>query len=471
MSGSEPARICPQPHRLPQVSGARARDLPRSYPQPHRLPQMSGTASGFIMPPSCTSTARSASKPRGPQGRRPLRPARVRRRLDRYVPVQNRQAFGFLDAVVADGGLRYHTNAPWGRARRFSCSPNSPNPSGSRTPTTSWTSTSCSEPHAARRRCGSSSPRSASSARTRSRSPSGKGEVKGVSVLHKGNLEGKIREAQEVLGLALRLPRRCGRRHRPPGRPFPDIGPARRLLPGAVPRPAGGQGQRPRLEDPLRLAAAVRGGRRARPARRARAPPGPPTMPSPSTWTTPHGPGMRRPRLRQPPPRLHLVRRRGPTEGQIDRRGCGHETSWESVAAPPDFWFSHPRRGPVRKHFQKVEPTEPELRRFFAQSPLRTHLTVPTSLPLPSPPLALGIGHVALLLASGHLDGLVQFDDRFPRLVVRGTARKHSFVSDVSETDKLDGSVTTRTTISERIDLPAVRPGCCSPTTTPSTPW
>src|SRR4051794_6541888 len=26
-----------------------------------------------------------------------------------YVPVQNFQAFGFLDAVVADGGLRYHT--------------------------------------------------------------------------------------------------------------------------------------------------------------------------------------------------------------------------------------------------------------------------------------------------------------------------------------------------------------------------
>src|SRR6478609_3032985 len=28
---------------------------------------------------------------------------------DRYCVVQNRQAFGFLDAVVADGGLRYHT--------------------------------------------------------------------------------------------------------------------------------------------------------------------------------------------------------------------------------------------------------------------------------------------------------------------------------------------------------------------------
>jgi hypothetical protein len=26
-----------------------------------------------------------------------------------YVPVQNRQAFAFLDAIVADGSLRYHT--------------------------------------------------------------------------------------------------------------------------------------------------------------------------------------------------------------------------------------------------------------------------------------------------------------------------------------------------------------------------
>ena len=79
---------------------------------------MSGTASGFIMPPSCTSTARSASKPRGPQGRRPLRPARGLGVVsDQYVPVQNRQAFGFLDAVVADGGLRYHTAELPGKGR------------------------------------------------------------------------------------------------------------------------------------------------------------------------------------------------------------------------------------------------------------------------------------------------------------------------------------------------------------------
>jgi len=38
---------------------------------------------------------------------------------DRYAPVQNRQAFGFLDAVVADGGLRYHfAGVAYGRNRR-----------------------------------------------------------------------------------------------------------------------------------------------------------------------------------------------------------------------------------------------------------------------------------------------------------------------------------------------------------------
>jgi hypothetical protein len=125
--------------------------------------------------------------------------------------------------------------------------------------------------------------------------------------------------------------------------------------------------------------------------------------------------------------------------------------SWESVQAQDGFIYQIPPRfGP--RVFQKVEPTESELQRMLANSPLRLHLTTPPTTPLPSPPLALGIGHVALLLASGHLDGVVQPEGRPPH-VVRGTSRKREFVASVSDTLNPDGSTTKRTTISERIEL------------------
>lgn len=125
--------------------------------------------------------------------------------------------------------------------------------------------------------------------------------------------------------------------------------------------------------------------------------------------------------------------------------------AWDSVQAPKGFRYKIPSStGP--RWFQKIQPTEPELERMLAGSPLRSHLVSPPKVQVPSPPLPLGIGHVALLLASGHLDGVVHPPGNPPH-VVRGTSRKHSFISDVSDTENQDGSTTTRTTISERIEL------------------
>ncbi len=134
-----------------------------------------------------------------------------------------------------------------------------------------------------------------------------------------------------------------------------------------------------------------------------------------------------------------------------ERPGSDAERSWPAIQAPRGFVYSIPP-GSGPRLFQKAEPTEPELQRLLAQSPLRSHLTVPPATSLPTPPLALGIGHVALLLASGHLDGVIQQSGQSPQ-VVRGTSRKRSFVADVTETSNPDGTVTTRTTIAERIDL------------------
>ena len=103
------------------------------------------------------------------------------------------------------------------------------------------------------------------------------------------------------------------------------------------------------------------------------------------------------------------------------------------------------------KTFRKSEPTDTELARLVAQSPLRFHIERPADKAghRPRPPMSPGIGHRAMLLASGHIDGLICPADEPPH-VIRGTAAKDSYVasSDTSEDD--NGNVTTRTVISER---------------------
>jgi Uncharacterised methyltransferase family (DUF6094) len=107
-------------------------------------------------------------------------------------------------------------------------------------------------------------------------------------------------------------------------------------------------------------------------------------------------------------------------------------------------------RGPRR--FEKVEFTERELAQALLSSPLRRLLEPPPEPPLAEPPLPLAHGHIALLLASGKLDGIVRPKNEPPH-VVRGTARKVEYLSNQSKEEGNDGAVITKTTYSEKIVL------------------
>ena len=103
------------------------------------------------------------------------------------------------------------------------------------------------------------------------------------------------------------------------------------------------------------------------------------------------------------------------------------------------------------RQFRKVEPTDSELSRMVAQSPLRFHLQPPTDRVKHRlrPPLSPGAGHRAMLLASGHIDGLICPAGEPPH-VIRGTAAKDKYVASCDENVDEDGSITTRTVVSER---------------------
>jgi len=109
-----------------------------------------------------------------------------------------------------------------------------------------------------------------------------------------------------------------------------------------------------------------------------------------------------------------------------------------------------PAPGPGTR-WAKTSLTDTELIRALDNSPLRKRLEPPADKPLPRPPLALGAGHLALLLASGHLDGLVKPENE-PGHVVRGIAMKVPEITD-EETVEDKNTVTTKTVISEKILL------------------
>lgn len=125
---------------------------------------------------------------------------------DRYVPVQNRQAFGFLDAVVAEGGLRYHTAGALGRGEKIfllAKLPESIRVKNSDDLVDKYLLLSNAHDGSAALRVFFTPIRVVCQNTLNLAERRGQGQ--GVSILHKGNLEAKIREAQRVLGLAQRF--------------------------------------------------------------------------------------------------------------------------------------------------------------------------------------------------------------------------------------------------------------------------
>lgn len=93
----------------------------------------------------------------------------------------------------------------------------------------------------------------------------------------------------------------------------------------------------------------------------------------------------------------------------------------------------------------------PDLQSALAASPLNAMLQPRPAAERPRPPLALGPGHLALLLAAGQLNGVVRGPDGSPH-VVRGTATKvEELVSE--ETEQEGKSLVTRRKFTERIKL------------------
>lgn len=123
-----------------------------------------------------------------------------------YVPVQNFQAFGFLDAIVADGGLRYHTAGALGKGEKIwmlAKLPGHIQVKNSADIVDKFLLLSNSHDGSAALRVYFTPIRvvcqnTLALAERRSHG-------QGVSILHKGDLETKIKEAQQVLGFATRF--------------------------------------------------------------------------------------------------------------------------------------------------------------------------------------------------------------------------------------------------------------------------
>jgi phage/plasmid-like protein (TIGR03299 family) len=123
-----------------------------------------------------------------------------------YVPIQNRHCFNFLDAVVADGGLRYHTAGALGRGERvwlLAKLPDHIRVRGTDDIVDRYLLLSNAHDGTASLRCFFTPVRVVCANTLTLAHNNGRSE--GIAIRHVGDLAVKVRQAQEVLGLARRF--------------------------------------------------------------------------------------------------------------------------------------------------------------------------------------------------------------------------------------------------------------------------
>jgi phage/plasmid-like protein (TIGR03299 family) len=123
-----------------------------------------------------------------------------------YQPIQNRQCFGFLDAVVADGRLRYHTAGALGQGERIwmlAKVPGEIRVKDSDDVTEKYLLLSNSHDGSSALRVYFTAIRVVCANTLGLAERRGRGQ--GVSIAHKGDLAAKVSAAQEILGFAKRF--------------------------------------------------------------------------------------------------------------------------------------------------------------------------------------------------------------------------------------------------------------------------